>query len=146
MIEKIYTWLELAGRKFNDKTRKNMSLTLVKEEMKEFTKAVMAKDNQEIKDGFCDVIWTMINVMYDKGIPQEEVLAMIKAVEISNYSKFCTSEAEAEETCVKYNTGNHWDKPGVIIPTYYQQVGEYYIVRRLEDDKIMKSINYIKVS
>ena len=88
MIEKIYTWLELAGRKFNDKTRKDMSLALVKEEMKEFSKAVTAKDITEIKDGFVDVIWTMCNVMYDKGIPQEDVLAMIKAVELSNYSKF----------------------------------------------------------
>lgn len=145
MIERIYSWLELAGRKFNDKSRKNKSLTLVKEEMNEFYEATLKEDSQEMKDGFVDVIWTMCNVMYDKGIPKEEVLDMIKLVETSNYSKFCSTEDEAQETCVKYNTGNHWDKPGVTVPTYYQEIENFFIVKRLEDDKIMKSINYIKI-
>lgn len=145
MVERIYTWLELAGRKFDDKSRKNKSLTLVKEEMNELYEATLNDDFREMKDAFVDVIWTMCNVMYDKGIPKEEILDMIKLVETSNYSKFCTTEEEAVETCAKYNSGTHWDKEGVSIQTYYQKVDNFFIVKRLEDDKIMKSINYIKI-
>ena len=55
----------------------------------------------------------------------------------SNMSKFCKTELEAGETVYHYKLKG--------IYTYYKKVDDLYVVLRVEDNKVLKSINYTPV-
>ena len=58
-------------------------------------------------------------------------------VQASNMSKACTSEEEAQKTVeVRSKEQNE--------PCHYEKVGEYFIVYRTRDRKVMKNINYFR--
>ncbi len=63
----------------------------------------------------------------------------------SNFSKFCTSQDEADKTVEAYANGTHPNKNGEKIKCYHVKVGDYWIVKRVEDGKILKSINFKEV-
>ena len=52
-------------------------------------------------------------------------------------SKACSSEEEAQAT-VELRSKEQAE------PCHYEQVGEYYIVYRTRDRKVMKNINYYR--
>lgn len=52
----------------------------------------------------------------------------------SNMTKFCKTEKEAIDTCTSYKLKN--------IPTYYDKVNDLFVIKRSEDNKVLKSINY----
>lgn len=58
-------------------------------------------------------------------------------VQASNMSKACNTEAEAEET-VKVRSEQQGED------CHYEKVGDFYIVYRTRDRKVMKSVNYFK--
>ena len=58
-------------------------------------------------------------------------------VQASNMSKVCKDEDEAKET-VKVRAEQQGE------PCHYEKVGDYWIVYRSRDMKVMKSINYFK--
>lgn len=144
MIEKIYEWLELSGAKFGDSSKQDLALSLIKEEFEELFAAHKANDNKEIKDAYIDIIWVLSNLTYFRGISVDELHQYRNKVETSNFSKFCKTEQEALDTIYNYENGTHWDKLGTKIDCTYVKVNDYYIVKRLEDGKILKSINYVK--
>jgi NTP pyrophosphatase (non-canonical NTP hydrolase) len=133
---KIYEWLETAGKKFGDKTQLNLAISLVEEELQELKEAVANNDIEEIKDAVIDLDWVTRNVTFYSGILAEDLRIMSNKVEISNFSKFCTSEEEGMKTVDKYK------KEGVL--TILKKVGKYFVVNR-KDGKILKNINYLKV-
>jgi predicted HAD superfamily Cof-like phosphohydrolase len=55
----------------------------------------------------------------------------------SNMSKFCDNECKAKETVEDYTSQG--------IETYYKEVGDYYVIYRKGDNKILKSIDYAPV-
>lgn len=144
-ITRIYEWLELSGATFGDKSKINMSLDLVNEEVAEFMDGNRTNDNKEILDGFIDTVWVMCNNTYFRGIPAFMVIEMFEKVDESNYSKFCKTEQEAKDTVEQYGKGLHWDKFGHVISAQYFEVNNYFVVKRVEDGKVLKSINYKKV-
>ena len=58
-------------------------------------------------------------------------------VQASNMSKACKSEEEAIETV---NVRSEQQEE----PCHYEKVGDFYIVYRTRDRKVMKSVNYFK--
>jgi len=58
-------------------------------------------------------------------------------VQASNMSKACKTEEEAIET-VKVRSEQQGEE------CHYEKVGDYYIVYRSRDRKVMKNINYFK--
>jgi phosphoribosyl-ATP pyrophosphohydrolase len=142
-MEKILEWLKLAGvEQSGDETQFKLWKKLLLEEYQETVDAFEDNNIEEQVDGIADIIWIAFNWAHMKNLP---IIETLKKVEISNYSKFCKSKEEAIETVYAYENGVHWDKQGVKIDCYFKQVGDYFIVKKTEDNKILKSINYTPV-
>ena len=58
-------------------------------------------------------------------------------VQASNMSKACNNEEEAQATVQRRSKEQNE-------PCHYEKVGEYFIVYRSRDKKVMKNINYFR--
>ena len=107
------------------------------EELEEYKHACETGDIVEVLDALCDIAYvsvgngTMLHGLKDKLWPAYQ------EVQASNLSKACTSEEEAQET-VRVRSAEQKE------PCHYEKVGEYYIVYRSSDKKVMKNINYFR--
>ena len=107
------------------------------EELEEYREACERGDIVEVLDALCDIAYvsigngTMLHGLKDKIWPAYE------EVQASNMSKACTTEEEAKET-VTVRTKEQGEE------CYYEKVGDYFIVYRKRDKKVMKSINYFR--
>ena len=107
------------------------------EELEEYKHACEPGDIVEILDALCDIAYvslgngTMLHGLKDKIWPAYQ------EVQGSNMSKACSSEEEAQAT-VELRSKEQAE------PCHYEQVGEYYIVYRTRDRKVMKNINYYR--
>ena len=107
------------------------------EELEEYRIACEAGDIVGVLDALCDITYvatgngTMLHGLKDKFM---DAYAEVQA---SNMSKACKTEEEAIETCKReaHRIGEE---------THYEKVGDYYIVYRTRDRKVLKSINYFK--
>jgi hypothetical protein len=68
---------------------------------------------------------------------KNKVWPAYQEVQASNLSKACSSEEDAQAT-VEARTKEQGE------PCHYEKVGEYYIVYRSHDRKVMKNINYFR--
>jgi len=109
----------------------------VLEELEEYKHACEQGDIVEVLDALCDIAYvslgngTMLHGLKDKLWPAYQ------EVQASNLSKACSSEEEAQET-VRVRSAEQEE------PCHYEKVGEYYIVYRTRDKKVMKNINYFR--
>lgn len=117
-------------------SRTALRIELMQEELNEIEKAIEEENPVEILDGLSDLIVVTLGTVLELGF-KDVFDEAFERVHASNMSKACKTIEEAEATVKKYL------KEGVA--TYYEQVGEYYIVYRKKDNKILKSINYNKV-
>ena len=107
------------------------------EELEEYKEACETGNITEVLDALCDIAYvslgngTMLHGLKDKIWPAYQ------EVQASNLSKACTSEEEAQET-VKVRSQEQEEA------CHYEKVGEYYIVYRTRDKKVMKNINYFR--
>ena len=107
------------------------------EELEEYKHACETGDIVEVLDALCDIAYvslgngTMLHGLKDKIWPAYQ------EVQGSNMSKACSSEEEAQAT-VELRSKEQAE------PCHYEQVGEYYIVYRTRDRKVMKNINYYR--
>ena len=107
------------------------------EELEEYKAACEAGDIVEVLDALCDIAYvslgngTMLHGLKDKIWPAYQ------EVQGSNMSKACSSEEEAQKTVEKRSKEQNE-------PCHYEKVGEYYIVYRSRDKKVMKNINYYR--
>lgn len=124
---------------FMNETEKKLHVNLVKEEVNELLTAVENNDMVEICDGIADSLWVITQLGMLHGININEV---VRECLTSNLSKFCDTEDEAIATIKAYHEGTHPDKMGVSISVYYEQHGDKWIILRMKDDKVMKSINF----
>jgi predicted HAD superfamily Cof-like phosphohydrolase len=98
----------------------------------------------ELRDACADLRVVMGNLIHFAGI-NEQYEKDFNDVMDSNFSKFCTSQDEADKTVEAYANGTHPNKNGEKIKCYHVKVGDYWIVKRVEDGKILKSINFKEV-
>ena len=107
------------------------------EELEEYREACERGDIVEVLDALCDIAYvsigngTMLHGLKDKIWPAYQ------EVQASNMSKACKTEEEAIHTVFQRSKEQGEE-------CYYEKVGEYYIVYRKRDKKVMKSINYFK--
>jgi hypothetical protein len=107
------------------------------EELEEYKHACETNDIVEVLDALCDIAYVSIgNGAMLHGL-KDKLWPAYQEVQASNMSKACISEEEAQET-VRVRSAEQEE------PCHYEKVGEYYIVYRTRDKKVMKNINYFR--
>lgn len=107
------------------------------EELEEYREACERGDIVEVLDALCDITYVatgngaMLHGLKDKIWPAYQ------EVQASNLSKACRTEDEAKATVLQRSSEQGEE-------CHYEKVGDYYIVYRTRDRKVMKSINYFK--
>ena len=107
------------------------------EELEEYKHACETGDIVEILDALCDIAYVSIgNGAMLHGL-KDKLWDAYQEVQASNMSKACNSEEEAQQTVERRSAEQNE-------PCHYEKVGEYYIVYRSRDRKVMKNINYFR--
>ena len=107
------------------------------EELEEYKHACETGNIVEILDALCDITYVSLgNGAMLHGL-KDKVWPAYQEVQASNLSKACTSEEEAQETV---RVRSEEQKTAC----HYEKVGDYYIVYRSSDKKVLKNINYFR--
>jgi hypothetical protein len=107
------------------------------EELEEYKHACETGNIVEVLDALCDITYVSLgNGAMLHGL-KDKVWPAYQEVQASNLSKACTSEEEAQDT-VRVRSEEQKAE------CHYEKVGEYYIVYRSHDRKVMKNINYFR--
>jgi predicted HAD superfamily Cof-like phosphohydrolase len=107
------------------------------EELEEYKHACETGNIVEVLDALCDITYVSLgNGAMLHGL-KDKILPAYAEVQASNMSKACKTEEEAIATVAKRS-----EEQGE--PCHYEQVGEYFIVYRTRDRKVMKNINYFR--
>jgi predicted HAD superfamily Cof-like phosphohydrolase len=107
------------------------------EELEEYREACEKGDIVEVLDALCDITYvatgngTMLHGLKDKIWPAYQ------EVQASNLSKACQTEDEAKATVIQRSSEQGEE-------CHYEKVGDYFIVYRSRDRKVMKNVNYFK--
>lgn len=114
--------------------RCTLRVSLLQEELNELKQAIADKDIVEIADALGDIQYVLAGAIHEFGLGDSfaEIFAEIQR---SNMSKACTTLTEAEATVEHYKT--YKDEKAYIVEKNGQ-----YLVQRVGDDKILKSVNY----
>lgn len=136
-IEKIREWNKTASVPereepgFPSQNRIDLRINMLDEEITELEKAAACGDIVGVFDALCDIQYVLLGAVTDFGL-QEVFEEGFDEVHRSNMSKFCRYTHDARESVNRY-----MDKG---VETYYKKVGDLFVIRRNEDDKILKGI------
>ena len=119
------------------KERCDLRINLMQEELDEIKEAIKNNDFVEISDGLCDLMYVLVGSILEFGMGHK-FNEIFENIHSSNMSKACSSEQEAIDTINHYK-----QKDGT--EGYYKEVNGMYIVYRVGDNKVLKSINYSPV-
>ena len=109
----------------------------VLEELEEYREACEGGDIVEILDALCDITYVAVgNGAMLHGL-KDKVWPAYQEVQSSNLSKACKTEEDAQATVDKRSI-----EQGEAC--HYEKVGDYYIVYRTRDRKVMKNVNYFR--
>jgi predicted HAD superfamily Cof-like phosphohydrolase len=107
------------------------------EELEEYKHACETGNIVEVLDALCDITYVSLgNGAMLHGL-KDKVWPAYQEVQASNLSKACSSEEEAQDT-VRVRSEEQKAE------CHYEKVGDYYIVYRTHDRKVMKNINYFR--
>lgn len=107
------------------------------EELEEYKEACESGDIVGVLDALCDITYVSLgNGVMLHGL-RRKILPAYAEVQASNMSKSCLTEEEARQT-VELRSKEQGE------PCHYEEKGDYYVVYRTRDRKVMKSINYFK--
>jgi predicted HAD superfamily Cof-like phosphohydrolase len=98
-------------------------------------------DLDELRDACADMRVVMGNLIHFAGI-KDKFNEDFEEVMDSNFSKFCTTEEEAQESVDAYANGTHPNKMGAVIECHHVKVDDFWIIKRTKDNKVMKSIGF----
>ena len=107
------------------------------EELEEYREACERGDIVEVLDALCDITYvatgngTMLHGLKDKIWPAYQ------EVQASNLSKACQTEEDAKATVIQRSSEQGEE-------CHYEKVGDYYVVYRTRDRKVMKNVKYFK--
>ena len=105
-------------------------------ELEELREAIEADDLVKVLDAFCDLQYVLSHGILSFGLGKLFSEAF-EEVQRSNMSKACENKQVAQET-IEYRL----EKKGEKAYMEFDKVSGKYLVKREEDGKIMKSINY----
>ena len=107
------------------------------EELEEYKHACETGNIVEILDALCDITYVSLgNGAMLHGL-KTKVWGAYQEVQASNLSKACKTEEEAKAT-VEIRSKEQG------VDCHYEKIGDYYVVYRTHDRKVMKNINYFK--
>lgn len=124
----------LTSPEIPSKERCNLRVSLISEELKELQEAIENKDIVEIADALCDIQYVLSGAILEFGMG-EKFVEMFNEVHRSNMSKACSTLEEAEQTVAHY-----LQKDGT--EAGIKEDGDKFLVYRLSDSKVLKSIKY----
>jgi len=107
------------------------------EELEEYKHACETGNIVEVLDALCDITYVSLgNGAMLHGL-KDKIWPAYQEVQASNMSKACSTEEEAIQT-VEVRSKEQGE------PCHYEKIGDYWIVYRTRDRKVMKNINYFK--
>ena len=109
----------------------------IREELEEYKEACEKGDIVEILDALCDITYvSLANGALLHGL-KNKILPAYAEVQASNMSKACQTEEDAITT-----TKSEALRIGE--ETYYEQVGDKWVIYRKSDKKVLKSLKYFR--
>lgn len=118
--------------------RCRLRVSLLQEELDELKSAITKGDIVEVADALCDLQYVLSGAVLEFGLG-DKFEQLFNEVQRSNMSKACSSIQEALMTISHYKK-----RDGV--ESMYKRVGNKWVVYRMSDNKILKSINYSPVN
>jgi predicted HAD superfamily Cof-like phosphohydrolase len=118
--------------------RCRLRVSLLQEELDELKLAITKGDIVEVADALCDLQYVLSGAVLEFGLG-DKFEQLFNEVQRSNMSKACSSIQEALMTISHYKK-----RDGV--ESMYKRVGDKWVVYRMSDNKILKSINYSPVN
>lgn len=107
------------------------------EELEEYREACERGDIVEVLDALCDITYVSLgNGAMLHGL-KDKIWPAYQEVQASNMSKACQTEEDAKATVIQRSNEQGEE-------CHYEKVGDYYIVYRSRDRKVMKNINYFR--
>lgn len=137
MIEQIKHWREVFGLpnrtipEIANREELDLAINLIEEEYYELKEAISDKSLNDIADAVGDLYFVVTQMAMVCGLNPEE---LVQKVYDSNMSKLCKTGDEAIQTV------SHYLQKG--IKTYIEPKDEYFVIKRSEDGKVLKSINF----
>lgn len=116
--------------------RMQFRINMMQEELDELKEAVALEDPVEMLDALCDLQYFLSGTVVELGMKSIFGKAF-REVHDSNMSKLCYSVVEAKDTVELYQEARG-------VETFFHKQGDYWVVKRKEDGKILKSINWRK--
>lgn len=115
------------------KERCKLRINLLQEELDELKEAIEDNDIVEVADALCDIQYVLSGAILEFGLA-DKFKSLFDEVQRSNMSKTCTTMEEAEATKAHYLAKDQ--------PSEIKQSGDKYLVYRIADGKVLKSVNY----
>ena len=116
------------------KERCELRISLLQEELNELKTAIEENDLVEVADALCDIQYVLSGAILEFGMGKK-FKTLFDEVQRSNMSKACKTKAEAEATVEHYKKRDN-TKSRII------EKDDKFIVLRIPDDKVLKSVNY----
>lgn len=143
-VDEVQEFNEIMGKPNNftpiipqDKKEWMFVYDFVKEELEEYKEACETGDIVGVLDAACDLMYVAVgNLVMLHGLKYKFIDAF-EEVQASNLSKACKTEEEAKQTVEVRSKEQGED-------CHYEKHGDYWIVYRSRDRKVMKNINYFK--
>jgi predicted HAD superfamily Cof-like phosphohydrolase len=143
-VSEVETFNEVMGKGWQNRTTPTIDkadadfvINFIQEELDELKQAVKEDDIVGVFDAILDITYVGLgNGALVFGL-KDKIEDGYAEVQASNLSKVCKTEEEALET-VRVRTIQQGER------CHFEKVGDYYIVYRTRDMKVMKSINYFK--
>ena len=117
-----------------DEKRCELRVSLLQEELNELSEAIKQNDLVEIADALADLQYVLSGTVHEFGMGSRFAM-LFDEVHRSNMSKACATREEAEATVEHYAAK---DQPAHIL----EQPDGSFLVKRIADDKVLKSVNY----
>ncbi len=114
--------------------RTRLRINLIEEELAELKEAIDNDDLVEVADAFCDLQYVLSGAILEFGL-KDQFKILFDEVQRSNMSKTCKSMEEALATQKFYSENKGMDS------RIEERNGEF-LVYRIEDGKVLKSVNY----
>lgn len=114
--------------------RCELRINLLQEELNELKEAIEDNDIIEVADALADLQYVLAGAVLEFGLG-DKFKDIFDEVQRSNMSKTCKTMEEAEATKHHYEENKG-------MPSEIKESNGEYLVYRIEDGKVLKSVNY----
>ncbi len=132
-FHEVFNHLVAVGPTLPDEATVSFRTNFIKEELDELADAVIENDIIGVADALGDIQYVLDGYFLNCGLHDKKD-AILQAIHTSNMSKACKDQAHAEATIASLKDAN--------VEAYFEKVGDYYIVKRTSDGKVMKALGY----